>query len=293
MKQVRKKRRGDRKDGRRLRSLDAYYGLMPFIMKTRNDAFNFFSDSFELTEIDKYLREKRMAGAPGLGILHLLLAAYVRVVCRYPALNRFVSGQRVYSRDKIEFVMSVKKELSASAGETSIKVTFEKTDTLDDVYRKINAEIDKVRAQSLSTNTDAAAAQMMRLPRLILKPIIFILEVLDYFGKMPRSLMEASPFHGSIIVTDIGSIGLPPIYHHLYNFGNLPIFISLGAKRKVIEMTDDGGAARRKYLDYAVVLDERICDGFYFSQAYRCLKSILRDPHQLESPPDEIVEDVD
>ncbi|MDR2665304.1 MAG: hypothetical protein LBC21_03370 [Oscillospiraceae bacterium] len=293
MSAVRKKRRGDRKDGRRLRSLDAYYGLMPFIMKSRNDAFNFFSDSFEITEIDKYLREKRMTGSPGLGILHLLLAAYVRIVCQYPALNRFVSGQRIYSRDKIEFVMSVKKELSASAGETSIKVMFDKSDTLDDVYRKINAEIDKVRGQSLDTSTDAAASAFIKMPRLVLKPIIFILGILDYFGKLPRSLMEASPFHGSIIVTDIGSIGLPPIYHHLYNFGNLPIFISLGTKRKAIELEEDGGVARRKYLDYAVVLDERICDGFYFSQAYRCLKSILRDPRQLETPPDEIVDDVD
>jgi hypothetical protein len=285
-------RRGDRKDGRYLRSLDAYYRFMPMIMKSRNDAFNFFSDSFELTEIDKYLREKRLAGAPGLGILHLFLAAYVRVVCRYPALNRFVSGQRVYSRENIEFVMSVKKELSATAGETSIKVSFSPADTLDDVYRKINSEIDKVRNQSLNTNTDNAAESLIKLPRLLLKFVMFLLGVLDYFGKMPRSLMDASPFHGSIIITDIGSIGLPPIYHHLYNFGNLPVFVSLGAKRKTVEWTVDGQWTPRKYMDYTVVLDERICDGFYFSQAYRYLKSILRDPSQLDYPPEEIVADI-
>ncbi|MDR2357434.1 MAG: hypothetical protein LBD92_05060 [Oscillospiraceae bacterium] len=288
-----KRRWGDRSDGRRLRSLDAYYGFMPLIMKSRNDAFNFFSDSFEITEIDKYLREKRLAGSQGLGILHLFLAAYVRVVCRYPALNRFVSGQRIYSRENIEFVMSVKKEMSASAGETSIKVSFKPSDTLDDVYHKINAEIDKVRKQARSTRTDTAARALMRLPRLLLKFVIFTLGVLDYFGKIPRPLMDASPFHGSIIITDIGSIGLPPIYHHLYNFGNLPVFVSLGAKRKALELTPDGGVESRKYLDYTVVLDERICDGFYFSQAYRYLKSILRDPRQLEHPPEEVTPDID
>ncbi|MDR1590033.1 MAG: hypothetical protein LBS51_07565 [Oscillospiraceae bacterium] len=288
-----KKRRGDRRDGRRLRSLDPYYGLMPFLMKSRNDAFNFFSDSFEITEIDNYLREKRLAGSQGLGILHLFLAAYVRVVCRYPALNRFVSGQRIYSRENVEFVMSIKKELSASAGETSIKVSFKPTDTLDDVYRKVNAEIDKVRGQSQSTSTDGAAKALIRLPRLLLKFVMFILCFLDYFDKMPRSLMEASPFHGSIIITDIGSIGLPPIYHHLYNFGNLPVFVSLGAKRKGQELMPDGSVERRKYLDYTVVLDERVCDGFYFSQAYRCLKSIMREPRQLDEPPAEIIPDVE
>jgi hypothetical protein len=181
--------------------------------------------------------------------------------------------------------MSIKKEMSAMAGETSIKASFDRTDTLDDVYRKINIEIDKVRKQERSTSTDNAAESMMKLPRLLLKFVVFMLGVLDYFGKMPRSLMDASPFHGSIIITDIGSIGLPPIYHHLYNFGNLPIFVSLGAKRKSYELDEKGEVVKRKYLDYTFVLDERICDGFYFSQAYRCLRSILRDPRQLDEPP--------
>jgi hypothetical protein len=188
--------------------------------------------------------------------------------------------------------MSVKKELSATAGETSIKVSFSPADTLDDVYRKINSEIDKIRNQSLNTNTDNVAESLIKLPRLLLKFVMFILGVLDYFGKMPRSVMEASPFHGSIIITDIGSIGLPPIYHHLYNFGNLPVFVSLGAKRKTVEWTVDGQWTPRKYMDYTVVLDERICDGFYFSQAYRYLKSILRDPSQLDRPPEEIISDI-
>jgi hypothetical protein len=262
------------------------------IMRSRNDAFNFFSDSFEITEIDKFLREKRLAGAPGLGILHLFLAAYVRVVCRYPALNRFVSGQRIYARDNVEFVMSVKKELSAAAGETSIKVSFAPTDTLRDVYVKINAEIDKVRGNAQNTSTDNAAESLIKLPKLLLKFVVFTLGVLDYFGKLPKSLLEASPFHGSIIITDIGSIGLPPIFHHLYNFGNLPVFVSLGAKRKAIERTDGGEYEQRKYIDYTVVLDERICDGFYFSQAYRYLRSILRDPQQLDNPPEEVVADI-
>jgi hypothetical protein len=291
MDKAKKRRRGDRRDGKLLRKLDAYYRMMPFLMKSRNDAFNFFSDSFELTDIDKYLREKRLAGCPGLGILHLFLAAYVRVVCRYPALNRFVSGQRIYSRDNVEFVMSIKKQLSADAGETSIKVSFKPSDTLDDVYRKINTEIDLVRQHSEQTSTEGAANGLVNLPRLLLKFVIFMLGVLDYFDLMPKSLLNASPFHGSIIITDIGSIGLPPIYHHLYNFGNLPVFVSLGAKRKAYETGADGVVSERKYMDYAVVLDERICDGFYFSQAYRYLKSILRNPAQLESAPSEIVLD--
>ena len=289
----RKRRLGDRKDGRRLRTLDPYIAMTPFIMKTRNDASNQMSDSVEITETERYLREKRQNGYPGLGMLHLIIAAYVRVASQYPAVNRFISGQRLYSRNRLEFVMTVKKEMKKDSPETSIKVTFDLRDTIFDVYDKLNEEINKVKEEGEATNTDNAAKMFMKLPRLILKFTVRFIDLLDYFGLMPGVLIKASPFHGSVIITDLGSIGLPAIYHHLYNFGNLPVFISMGAKRKVAEHGSDGVIIERKYFDYKVVADERICDGFYFSQAFKMFKSLLRKPVELEEPPDIIIEDVE
>ncbi len=97
-----RRRFGDRSDGRLLRSLPAINKFMPFIMRTRNDACNYFRDSIEVTEIDRWIRQKRAEGYKGLGIMHLFLAAYIRTVATRPALNRFVCGQRIslrYFRD--------------------------------------------------------------------------------------------------------------------------------------------------------------------------------------------------
>jgi len=289
----RKRRFGDRKDGRLLRTLDPYNAMVPFIMKVKSDASNYCEDFIEITEAEKYLREKRTDGYPGIGFLHLFIAAYIRMVSQYPAINRFSSGQRIYARHNIEYVMSIKKELKVSAPETSIKAIFDPRDTIYDVYDKLNAEIKNVKNEGQATSTDDVAKLLMKMPRLLLKFTVFLLEVLDYFGKLPAALLKASPFHGSMIITDLGSIGTPPIFHHLYNFGNMPVFIAIGAKRKAHESNPDGTTAERKYLDFKLVLDERICDGFYFSQAYRMLKSVFRDPRMLEEPPETVVEDVE
>ena len=133
----------------------------------------------------------------------------------------------------------------------------------------------------------------MKLPRLILKSTVRFLEILDYFGMLPKVLLRASPFHGSMIITDLGSIGLAPNFHHLYNFGNLPVFIAIGAKRKTRELKADGTVAERKYVDFMLSMDERCCDGFYFSQAFKLFKTLLRNPQPLDEPPETVVDDVD
>ncbi|MCL2409224.1 MAG: hypothetical protein FWC96_06375 [Oscillospiraceae bacterium] len=287
-----KKRLGDRKDGRRLRTLEPYNGLIPFIMKVKSDASNFFADSIEITEAEKFLRAKRIDGQPGLGLLHLFVATFVRTASQYPGINRFVSGQRVFAREYVEFVTTVKKEMRINAPETSIKIAFDPRDTIDDVYNKLNAEVAKVKDAAM-TDTDDVAKALMKIPRLLLKFVISLLTTLDYFGKLPKSLIKASPFHGSLTISDVGSIGIPVIYHHLYNFGNMPLFISFGAKRKVYETQPDGTVIQRKYIDFTLVMDERICDGFYFSQAFKLFRSILRNPQVLETPPETVIEDVE
>jgi len=91
----------------------------------------------------------------------------------------------------------------------------------------------------------------------------------------------------------MGSIGLPAIYHHLYNFGNLPVFIAIGAKKKVHELNAEGNVVLKKYIEFKLVVDERICDGFYFSQAFKVFKSLLRNPEALDKPPEKVVEDIE
>lgn len=287
-----KRRFGDRKDGRYIRSFPAYNKFTPFFMRQRSDAHIFFSDSVEITEIDRWLRQQRAEGYKGMGMLHLMVAAYVRTVAYRPALNRFVSGQRIYAHNDITVIMTVKKAMSDDAEETSIKVHFSPSDTIYDVYHKINEQVDEVKANAGENGTDKFADFFSHFPRFLVNFAVDILKLLDYFGWLPKYLLEISPFHGSMIITDLGSIGIPPVSHHIYNFGNLPLFIAFGAKRHGVEMDDFGRPVAKKYIDYRATLDERICDGFYLAGCFKYMKYYMKNPKLLETPPDQVVQDI-
>lgn len=289
---INKRRFGDRIDGRLLRTYPPYNKFTPFIMKKRTDATNYFFDSIEVTEIDRWLREKRAEGYKGMGMLHLFLAAYVRTVASRPALNRFVSGQRVYAHNYIETVMTVKKAFSDDAEETTIKIKFLPSDTVFDIYRKINEKIDEVKANVEDNGTDKFVRTFANLPRIVLNSVVGFLKMLDYFGWLPQSLLDISPFHGSMIITDLGSLGIPPVHHHIYDFGNLTVFVAFGAKRHCVELDASARAVERKYVDYSVSVDERTCDGFYMAGSFKYLKYYMKNPRVLEAPPEKVIQDI-
>lgn len=285
---------GDRSDGRRIRTLPPMSQVSPYIMVTRNTSSNFFEESLDITHVDRYIRQKRREGLTGFGITHVLLAAYVRGLCKYPGLNRFLAGQKVYSRgDDIQYCMTIKKEMTADSPDTVIKVHLNPRDTADDIYRKFQSAVDQVKATPLDSSFDNTAGLFNLVPGVLLKFLVWLLKTLDYFGLLPKVLLEISPFHGSLFFTSMGSLGIPPIYHHLYDFGNLPVFGSFGMKRRAYEVTEDGSVVQKKYVDVKFVLDERIVDGFYYAAFFKHYKRILQHPEVLDHPPTEVAEDID
>ncbi len=290
----RKRRMGDRKDGRRVRTAYPMNQFMPFIMKDRADAQNYFADELDVTEADAFCKEMIAEGYEGFSFLHLMLAAYVRTVSQKPALNRFISGQRIYARNRIEVIMTIKKDMTVDSPDTCIAVCFEPDDTAAEVYEKFNAVVQANKdSAELDSSFDRTAARLAAMPRPILRGVVRFLFWLDYHGWLPTALTDLSPFHGSMIITSMGSLGIKPIYHHIYNFGNLPVFFSYGVKRTVFKTRADGSVDRRRMIDLKVVTDERICDGFYFASAFKYLRRLVEHPAALRNRPETIVEDID
>lgn len=293
MAENRKRRFGDRKDGRLLRSLDPLYRVSSYIMVNRNGASNFFVDNVDIDEIERYIRHKRRdEGLAGFGIMHVLVAAYVRALSQRPAVNRFISGQKNYARNNIEINLTVKLEMKKESSETVIKIRPEHEATATDIYNLFQKEIEFARSES-DSSMDNTARILSHIPGLFLKFAVWFLKLLDYFGLLPKKLTDLSPFHGSMFITSMGSLGIPPIFHHLYDFGNVPVFLSFGPKQRKLEIQPDGQIAEKRFISYTAVTDERICDGFYYSTAFKTLKSIMRNPFQLDERPKEVFYDVD
>lgn len=274
---------GDRTDGRRIRTEPPMNQVSPYIMVTRNTSTNYFTEAFEITHVERYIRQKRREGLSSFGLTHVLLACYCRAMCKYPKLNRFIGGQKIFSRgNDIQFCMTIKKEMTSDSPETVIKVHLSPYDTAEDVYNKMNAKVEEVKNTPLDSAFDNTAHALMLIPGVFLKFVVWLLRTLDYFGMLPGFLLEVSPFHGSVFFTSMGSLGIPPIYHHLYDFGNLPLFGSFGCKRRALEVMEDGTVVQRKYLDCKFTMDERIVDGFYYAAFFKHFKRIIAHPEVLD-----------
>ena len=286
---------GDRNDGRRVRTLSPMAQITMYFQWERNICSNFFEESFEISHIERYIRQKRKEGLTDFGLTHVLLAAYVRGLCKFPQLNRFISGQKVFTRgEDIQYCMVIKKEMSIDSPDTSIKVHLTRKDTAEDVYNKLNSAVESVKqTKELDSGIDNLIGYLNLIPGVLLKFVVWLLKFLDYFGLLPKFLVELSPFHGSLFFTSMGSLGIPPIYHHLYDFGNLPVFGAFGCKRRALEVQEDGSVAQRKYLDVKFVLDERIVDGYYYAAFFKHYRAILRHPEILDLVPEELVPEID
>lgn len=282
----------DRPDGRYIRSSPAIEQITPFIMPQRCGANILFDESVEITGLDRYVRAKRRENMPNFGMTHAIIAAYVRTVAKYPALNRFVAGQRIYSRgEDIVVCMTVKKEMTKESPDTVIKVHFRPGDTVRDVYEKFNSAVASAKDEMENSNVDDAAGILTSTPRMVLKFVVWLVRSLDYFGMAPRFLLELSPFHGSVYFTSMGSLGIRPVYHHLYDFGTVPAFCAFGRKRRAEEVKD-GEIVERKFMDLRFNLDERICDGFYYASVIKYFLRLLTRPEVLDQSPETIEQDI-
>ena len=279
-----------KKEGRRIKTLPPINRVSPYIMKTRQDASNRLSDSLDIANCDEYIYKKRQQGLKGFGMLHLFITAYIRVISQRPALNRFIRGQQIYSRNCVEIMFTIKKEMKIESPDTVLKLFFPIDANCDVVYEILTDAIEKSRAAE--SEFDSLAKVFNYIPGLFLKFTVWLLNLMDYFNLVPRSLTKLSPFHGSFAITSMGSLGIPPVYHHLYDFGNIPVFCAFGAKYVKNELELDGTVTQHKYVDYKFTTDERICDGHYFASALKLFKTIMKNPECLENPPETVVKDI-
>ncbi|MGI5174026.1 hypothetical protein H0R92_10580 [Treponema sp. OMZ 840] len=290
-----KRRFGDRAEGRRIRSIEPMAVVAPFIMPDRIGSQNLFQDSVNLSAVEHFVHKKREEGLAGFGIMHVLIAAYVRTISQRPGINRFLSGLRLYARHNIEVVMAVKKAMTLEAEETMMKFFFDHRATVTDIFSQMTEKIEAYqnKKEEKENAFDKLARVLGYMPRFQLKGAVALLTWLDFHNWLPERLRRLSPFHCSVVFSSMGSLGIQPIFHHLYDFGNAPVFITFSTVRKSTEIARDGSVHRVRHLDLAVTTDERICDGFYYASAFHELRKYLKNPELLENPPAQVVADID
>lgn len=276
-----------RADGKKIKKVDPMYRIAPYIMKKRNDAMNMITIDIPYDPIQKYVNAKRKEGT-AVSHMAVLVAAYMRTVSQFPELNRFIVNKKPYARNEYAISMVVLTPGDNSEG-TMAKMYFENTDTIFQVNDKINKFIEENRNAPENNGTEKIMKMLLKIPG-ILSFAVNTLMVMDKFGLLPKAVIDMSPFHNSLVISNLISIRTNHIYHHCYNFGTTSVFITMGNLREVPKKKGDE-VILEKSLPLGVVMDERICSGSYFAHAFRTMLKYLKNPELLEVPPEKVVED--
>ena len=287
-----KRQFGDRYDGWRVHSNDALFSVIPHVLNNRCDSQVFFDESIDINELEQFIRNlRRTTTMKDLSTLHVMMAAFVRIISQYPGVNRFICGRKIYARNKIVFAFNIKKEMKIDAEEACIKVEFSPGDTLWDVYEKVNTAIQVNKEADTQNDTDNVAKLFSFCPSFVVKFVIFLMKKLDAVGLMPKAINEFSPFHSTLYITDMGSTGLGSVFHHLYNFGTCTLFCCLGKKGRRLKVNEEGKVQYGRTLNLRFTVDERVVDGYYYAVTIRELMKLFKHPESLLEKPDCIVPD--
>ena len=276
-----------RKDGRKIKTIDPMYKLISHIMVERCDAMNMIELTVQQDPIRKYIRRKKDEGYT-FSHLAVVLAAYIRTIAEYPFLNRFVVNKTLYARNEVAIGMVVLKPGETEG--TMNKMYFKPDMTIYQVQEVLDEYINTNRGAGKTNSTDKLMATLLSIPGLARVGVNFIKWV-DKHGWLPKSVIDASPFHCTMTITNLASIGTNYIFHHVYNFGTTSMVMAMGNTRED-PVKRHGEIVFDKVIPIGLVMDERIAEGVQFAMACRKLQSILQDPEVLEQPPAEVKEDI-
>ena len=277
----------DRPDGKMLRHTDPMYRIVAHVMKKRSDSMNSITLDIPLEPLEKYIRQKKKEGV-SMSHMAVILSAFNRTVCDFPALNRFIVTKRIDTRNEIAIGMVVLKS-GATGAETMNKIYLQPEDTILDVNRRINDYVTASRDVSGANSTDTLINFLVNLPGL-LRVAVNLLVWMDWHNLLPKAIIDASPFHVSMVFTNLASIRTNHIHHHCYDFGTTSMVMAAGNAREV-PRRKNGEIVHEKCLPLGLVMDERIASGYYFAQAFRKMNEYLKNPYLLEEPPERVLTD--
>lgn len=278
---------GRRPDGRRVKGIDPVMRITPYVMPMRCDAQVFLKHKADMEVLSRYIRQQKMEKGQSLSYMQIIVAAYVRAISKNPEINRFIMNKQLFARNNCSAAFTILKDPSdADKGEAVVKIKFDLTDTVYDVRDRMTAAVAANRGDAPAGFVDKLLAFLFAVPGLA-TVIVSLVRLLDRYGLAPAMLMEELPFYVGMYITNTASIGLHDVNHHLYNWGNVGLFLGMGVTEKVAEV-ENGQTRMKRYLPIGITADERVCSGAHYARFFTDMRHYLDHPEMLETPPEKV-----
>lgn len=270
-----------RRDGVRVKGLDGYHKILPYVMPKRTEAEVSLTEQFDVTELVEYMRSRNKEEGTEIKIFHAIITALARTIYHRPRLNWFISGRFFYERPDITFSFVVKQRFADDGEETLMFMKVKPDMNIDSISRLILGDVEKVRKEK-SNDLDKLMEFVGSLPRPFLEVFFWTLRRLEYHGVMPKGLTDGDPNYSTVLISNLGSIGADSCYHHLSNYGTCSVMVTVGKMHKEQKYMEDGNWQERDVINCTFTIDERLADGFYYAKSLRIAKYLLENPKVME-----------
>ena len=278
---------GRRPDGKRVKKLDPIVQITPYLMPMRCDAQVFLEHRADYEKLSRYIVNKGREGEK-ITFMQIIVAAYVRAISNNPEVNRFIFNKQYYSRNNCSVSYTVlKSPQDTNSNESTVRILFDLTDTIFDVRDRMNDAVEKCRQTEDGDFVIRLARAVLSVPGLATL-IAGVVRLLDRYGLAPKILIRELPFYSGMFITNNGSIGLHHPLHHIYNFGDVSLFIGMGSILKEAFVEPDGKTRMRRWLPLGIVADERVCSGAHYAAFFFDVMRLLEHPEELENPPEQV-----
>jgi hypothetical protein len=273
---------GRRPDATLVRDAGTMRTFMPYVSPRRNDSVFYLPQDIDVEAALEFLEKRNRERPPErpITLFHLFLRSCAQALELRPGVNRFVKGGKLWQRDGAYLTFSAKREIKDGSPMVTIKRRCHaRTETLDEMVDDMYGKLKPARAGRRSTS-DKEMGLLLRMPGFVIRAAVGLSQLADRFGLLPRAMIESDPLYTSAFIANLGSVGHPAGWHHVWEYGTCSIFGVMGRV-----WTSHTG---RRTMTACWTYDERIEDGLYSAGALAGIQERIESPDLLELGTDEL-----
>jgi pyruvate/2-oxoglutarate dehydrogenase complex dihydrolipoamide acyltransferase (E2) component len=226
-----------------------------------------------------YIEAFRQRTGARLTFSHLVARAAAEALKKMPDANAVLRFNRIYLRKRIGvFFQVVLREEETGKLDLSGATLF---DVEEKSLSEIVAEMEE-KVMSVRKGTDKALEKSRKsfqfVPLILMNYVLRLVSFLAYTLNLDLSSfgMPKDPF-GSIMITNIGVLGLEAAYVPIVPYSRVPILLALGAVKEVPAVVD-GAVQVVKVMDINATFDHRIMEGAQAARMAAVIRAWMEDP---------------
>lgn len=265
---------GRRADATLVTDLSTTRRFMPLLSPRRNDSVVYYDTEIEVENALHFIEEHNRTRAPDrqMTLFHLYLRSAALAMQARPGVNRFTAGGRLWQRNEVWLTFSAKQAIVDGAPILTVKRRFDLDQGLDEMVDGVLDRLTRKRGGEKSAS-DREVDLTSKLPPFMIRTALWAVRAANYFGLLPKSMIDDDPMMTSLFVANLGSVDMDSGYHHIWEYGTCPMFGTMG---KVKQRWDGKQVMSVKY-----TYDERIADGLYSGITLRMIKEGIENPEKL------------